>query len=148
MNRFRIAAIVVCATAMIAGAASAMDTAYTAAAPDLAAVQARIDAEDFAGAIALLKPMLKTVQSADIFNLMGYSLRKSGDLAQAGTYYEAALQRDAYHLGALEYQGELFLELGQVDAAMANLGRLAALCPQGCEERRELETEIQKLSTQ
>ena len=42
------------------------------------------------------------------------------------------------HRGALEYQGELHLSRGDIAAAEANLARLAALCPSGCEERADL----------
>jgi len=52
--------------------------------------------------------------------------------------YERALWLDPDHRGALEYQGELFLLLGDVDKAEANLAHLEKVCPDDCEEAEEL----------
>lgn len=76
---------------------------------------------------------------ADVFNLLGFSYRKSGDLIRADANYKRALRLNPDHRGALAYQGELFLMGGDTAAAKANLARLAALCPAGCDERAELE---------
>lgn len=122
--------------------ASAVDNLVSNDAPELASVRAKIKAKDFKGAIAELTPMLQTHQHADVYNLLGFSLRKSGDLKQAATFYAKALDFDPEHKGALEYQGEMFIELGQVDKAKANLVKLVKLCPQGCEEREDLEKAI------
>jgi tetratricopeptide (TPR) repeat protein len=123
-------------------AAFAVDTVISKTAPDLTAPRAKIKAKDFAGAIADLTPILATHQHADVYNLMGFSLRKSGDLKQAATFYAKALDFDPEHKGALEYQGEMYVELGQIDKAKANLAKLVTLCPKGCEEREDLETAI------
>ena len=56
--------------------ARAMDTIPAATAPDLTSVRAKIKAKDFKGALAELTPMLATHQDADVYNLMGFSLRK------------------------------------------------------------------------
>ena len=110
--------------------------------PTLTSVRAKIKAKDFKGAIAELTPLLDSHQHADVYNLLGYSLRKSGDVSRAATYYAKALDFDADHKGALEYQGEMFVEAGQLDKAKANLARLVKLCPSGCEERLDLEKAI------
>ena len=52
----------------------------------------------------------KGVQHADVYNLLGFSLRKSGDLETAYTFYKKALDFDPEHKGALEYLGELYVE--------------------------------------
>jgi tetratricopeptide (TPR) repeat protein len=77
-----------------------------------------------------------------VYNLLGFSLRNLGDTKAAQTYYQKALDFNPEHKGALEYQGELFVKLGQFDKAQANLARLVKLCPQGCEEREDLEEAI------
>ena len=46
------------------------------------------------------------------------------------------------HLGALEYQGELFLMRGEVGKAEANLRRIDGICVFGCDEERDLEAAI------
>ena len=80
-------------------------------------------------AIAELTPMLETHQHADVYNLMGFSLRKSGDHKQAYTFYRKALDFDPEHKGALEYLGELYVETGQIDKARENVALLKKLCP-------------------
>jgi tetratricopeptide (TPR) repeat protein len=122
----------------------AAGTATNTNAPDLTSVRAKVKAKDFKGAIAELVPLMETNQHADVYNFYAFSLRKTGDLTNAATYYRKALDFDANHLGALEYQGELFVELGQIDNAKANLAKLVLLCPNGCEEREDLDEAITK----
>jgi Flp pilus assembly protein TadD len=136
------------ATLLAAGAvfapARAMDTVPAATAPDLTSVRAKIKAKDFKGALAELTPMLATHQDADVYNLMGFSLRKTGDYKQAYTFYRKALEFDPAHKGALEYLGELYVETGQIDKAKENVALLKMLCPGGCEELEDLEEAIAK----
>ncbi|HEY4861867.1 MAG TPA: tetratricopeptide repeat protein [Xanthobacteraceae bacterium] len=134
-------------SSVIAGAAFAtnalaVDTITSRDAPDLTAVRAKIKARDFKGALAELTPMLTTYQHADVYNLMGFALRKTGDYQQAYTFYRKALDFDPNHKGALEYLGELYVETGQIDKAKQNVVRLKELCPSGCEELADLEKAI------
>jgi Flp pilus assembly protein TadD len=130
------------AGSLAAPAALAVDNVSSRDAPDLASVRAKIKAKDFKGAIAELTPMLTTHQHADVYNLMGFSLRKVGDTKQAYTFYRKALEFDPEHKGALEYLGELYVETGQVDKARDNATLLKKLCPSGCEELADLEHAI------
>ena len=123
--------------------AFAVDTVQTRDTPDLAAVRAKIKAKDWSGAVAELNGMVdRGVQHADVYNLLGFSLRNQGDTTTAQTWYQKALEFDPDHKGALEYQGELYVKLGDLAKAQANLARLVKLCPQGCEEREDLEQAI------
>jgi len=122
--------------------ALAVDNITSKDAPELASVRARIKAKDFKGALAELTPMLATYQHADVYNLMGFSLRKSGDQKQAYTFYRKALDFDPQHKGALEYLGELYVVTGQLDKARENAVLLKRLCPSGCEELADLEAAI------
>jgi tetratricopeptide (TPR) repeat protein len=63
-------------------------------------------------------------------------------MKQAASFYAKALDFNPNHKGALEYQGEMFFELGQIDKTKANLFKLVTLCPKGCEEREDLEKAI------
>jgi tetratricopeptide (TPR) repeat protein len=126
--------------------ALAIDTVTSRDAPDLTSVRAKIKAKDFRAAIVELTPMLETHQHADVYNLMGFSLRKSGDPKQAYTFYRKALDFDPEHKGALEYLGELYVETGQVDKARENVLLLKKLCPGGCEELADLEQAIASAS--
>jgi Flp pilus assembly protein TadD len=119
--------------------ARAVDSEVSTTAPDLAAVRAQIKAKDFKGALTQLTGLVdRGVQHADVYNLLGFSLRKTGDYAQALTFYQKALDFDANHKGAHEYLGELYVETGQMPKAKEHLAILAKLCPQGCEEREDL----------
>jgi len=124
--------------------ALAVDT-EPAATPELAPIRAKIDAKDFPGAISDLNVLVSQgVQHPDVYNLLGYSLRKTGDMKNALTYYQKALDFDPDHKGALEYMGELYVEIGDIAKAKENLARLAQICPAGCEERADLERAIAK----
>jgi Flp pilus assembly protein TadD len=125
-----------------ATSALAVDTITSKDAPDLASVRAKIKARDFKAALAELTPMLATYQHADVYNLMGFSLRKMGEYKQAYTFYRKALDFDPEHKGALEYLGELYVETGQVEKARENVVLLKKLCPGGCEELADLEKAI------
>jgi len=127
---------------LTATAALAVDVVTSRDAPDLTSVRAKIKAKDFKGALAELTPMLQTHQHADVYNLMGFSLRKTGDYKQAYTFYRKALDFDPEHKGALEYLGELYVETGQLDKAKENVVLLRKLCPSGCEELADLEKAI------
>jgi Flp pilus assembly protein TadD len=121
----------------------AVDTETTKDAPDLAAVRAKIKAKEFKEAIVELTALVdKGVQHADVYNLLGFSLRKSGDRKQAYTYYRKALEFDPSHKGALEYLGELYVETGDLPKAREHVAMLQKLCPQGCEELEDLEKAI------
>ena len=127
---------------LTATGALAVDVVTSRDAPDLTSVRAKIKAKDFKGALAELTPMLQTHQHADVYNLMGFSLRKTGDYKQAYTFYRKALDFDPAHKGALEYLGELYVETGQLDKARENVALLQKLCPSGCEELADLEKAI------
>jgi Flp pilus assembly protein TadD len=129
-------------TCVAASSALAVDVVTSRDAPDLTSVRAKIKAKDFKAAIAELTPMLETHQHADVYNLLGFSLRKTGDAKQAYTFYRKALEFDPEHKGALEYLGELYVETGQIDKARENVVLLKKLCPTGCEELADLEQAI------
>jgi len=106
---------------------------------------ALIAAEKYQEAILPLQSADKTAQNdADIQNLLGFVHRKTGKLDAAGGYYQRALEINPKHKGALEYQGELFLMLGDKDAATANLAKLDKICWLGCSEYDDLKQAIAK----
>lgn len=74
----------------------------------------------------------------DVLNYMGFVSRKLGRLDDSLRYYTAALRIDPNHIGATEYLGELYIQMGQVDRAERQLARLDELCAYGCEQREEL----------
>jgi tetratricopeptide (TPR) repeat protein len=96
------ASVLLAAAAAHTPRAWAVDNLSSKDAPDLTSVRAKIKAKDYKGAIAELTPMLVTNQHADVYNLMGFSLRKTGDYKQAYTFYRKALDFNPEHKGALE----------------------------------------------
>lgn len=93
-------------------------------------------------AIVMLEGLLKEDPgNPDIMNYLGFCYRKLGYLDNSAAYYKAALTVKADHLGALEYQGELFLMQNDVAGAEANLAKLASLCGD-CDEHDELDDAI------
>jgi tetratricopeptide (TPR) repeat protein len=133
-QRFRLATLML----ILSGPAWAVDTPTADPADMVNEARAAIEAGDYAAAMASLTEVLsQNPGNADALNLMGFASRKSGDMDGAARYYEAALAVDPSHLGALEYQGEMFIQLGDIAAAEANLARLAAACG-ACEEHADL----------
>ena len=106
---------------------------------------ALIEAEKYQEAIPLLQSAEKLATTdADIQNLLGFTHRKTGKLDAAASYYKRALEINPKHKGALEYQGELFLMLGDKDAAAHNLAKLDKICWLVCSEYDDLKQAIAK----
>jgi tetratricopeptide (TPR) repeat protein len=110
---------------------------------ELATSRALIAAKNYRQALVELKQVNGIVtNSADVNNLLGFASRKLGQYKQAGAYYVKALTIDPSHLGALEYQGELFLIQKKVALAKQNLAKLKTLCGTSCEEYLDLKQAI------
>lgn len=104
---------------------------------------ALIDSKKFAEAHQELKKIVAFDKSDNTYNLLGFTARKSGDLVSAGKYYEKALSINSRHVGALQYQGELFITLGELDNAKQNLEKIGKICWLfACEEETLLKTAI------
>lgn len=104
-----------------------------------------VAAEDYVAAIALLEVIVGADEShADALNLLGFSHRKLGALERAKRYYDRALAVDPNHVGANEYLGELYLEIGDVAAAEQRLTVLEGACGATCEAYLELKGQIEQ----
>ena len=141
------AAVTLQVTALPARAADTAPAA-TPAADKLAPARALIEQGRWRDAIAALKDANDT-GSADWNNLMGYSHRKAKtpDFAAAEGYYTAALRIDPQHRGALEYSGELYLMLGDLPRAEANVAALDKACTFGCSELKDLRAAVASYKT-
>lgn len=82
--------------------------------------------------------------NADINNLLGFSSRNLKQYSQSAKYYQKALKFNPNHLGALEYQGELFIQTKKIAAAKKNLAKLKQLCGTNCPEYQDLKKAIGK----
>lgn len=110
---------------------------------ELAKIRDLIAKKNFTAALAALKIADKDfANNADINNLLGYSARNLKQYANAATYYTKALKIDPNHLGALEYQGELFMLTKKSAQAKKNLAKLKTLCGLTCEEYLDLKKAI------
>ena len=101
-----------------------------------------IEAKKFTEAHKALEVLNVPTKQADKFNLLGFTARKSGDLEKARAYYNRALEINPKHVRALEYQGELFLQLGKLADAKQNLEKIQRICWLPCDEEKQLEEAI------
>jgi len=83
-------------------------------------------------------------RDADAHNLLGFSLRKLGQLQAALVAYRRALELDPEHLGAHEYIGEAYVLLGDLPRARVHLAALERLCPAGCPELEDLRASLSR----
>ena len=74
----------------------------------------------------------------DLMTYLGFANRKLKRYDTARAWYEQALAVAPEHRGALEYYGELKLELGDLAGARAHLARLDRICGFGCQQADEL----------
>ena len=130
------------APALLPVPALAVDNMSSTDAPDLASVRAKLKAKDYAAALTELRDLAEDVQQADVYNLLGFALRKTGDFKTSLTYYTKALELQPDHKAAREYLGELYVETGNMEKAKEQLSALTKLCPSGCEEREDLQKAI------
>ena len=137
--------LMICASPlMLQAAGSSDDDSTLKKSTDYQRAVSYIKKSKYSAAIPLLRKELeKNPGNADAHNYMGYVLRKRNDLKNSAVHYEKALEINPKHLGALEYQGELFLTVGNLDLAKANLEKLDKLCWLGCDEHDDLKASIE-----
>ncbi len=114
------------------GAPGAVDAAYVAAV-------GLINEGRYEPAIAVLdEAVWRSGPHPDLLTYLGFANRKLKRYDAARGWYEEALAVAPQHRGALEYYGELKLELGDLSGARAHLARLDTLCGFGCQQADEL----------
>ncbi|MGA2943985.1 MAG: tetratricopeptide repeat protein, partial [Xanthobacteraceae bacterium] len=109
------------APALMPAPAFAVDNMESTNAPDLSSVRAKIKAKDYAAALTELRDIAEDTQQADVYNLLGFTLRKTGDFKTSLTYYTKALELQPDHKAAREYLGELYVETGNMEKAKEQL---------------------------
>lgn len=144
MRATAIRAACVAAMLAVASLAHAVDTPPSDDLPDLSPIRALIYSGDYAKAATELEQLATRVRHADVFNLLGFSLRNIGRYEEADKWYHEALYYDPAHRQAIEYQGELYLVTGRLDKAQENIEALKIFClPAGCPELTKLEAAYQ-----
>jgi Flp pilus assembly protein TadD len=110
--------------------------------------QAAQKREKYADAVKYYRQALKAKpKDADALNNLGFSLRSIGKqyMVEAAKAYDGALKSNANHEDALEYQGELYLWMGDLGKANANLKKLEKM---NSDEAAELRKEIDAILAQ
>ncbi|MCB2108813.1 MAG: tetratricopeptide repeat protein [Rhodobacteraceae bacterium] len=134
------------AVSMVAGSGAAWAIAgVDFASHSMDEAKAEIDNQNFEEAVEMLEEILRfEPENADAYNLLAYSQRNLGELDLAMENYNKALEIDPQHNNALEYQGELFLKLGDQPSAEKNLVLISATCKSGCEAYDVLQAAIER----
>jgi tetratricopeptide (TPR) repeat protein len=111
--------------------------------PEFAAGKKAVVAEDWDGAIAVLKSAaLRDPRNADIQNYIGYAYRRLRQMGPAIGHYQQALMLNPRHRSAHEHLGEAHLVLGDPATAEQHLAHLEDICLIGCEEYDDLKRAI------
>jgi len=128
------------ASALFAFAADTPSAAPAAPASlDLTKARALIEKKDWPAAVTELERLAKRDRTdADVQNLLGYSLRNSGEVDKAFVAYKEALRLDPKHKGAHEYIGVAYLLAKQPAKAQEHLVALKGICGDNCEETQDL----------
>ncbi len=114
---------------------------------DIEAGRKAIDAKDYRSAVGhLTKAVKASPEDADAHSMLGYSYRKLGMLDKSMEHYQKALKIDPNHRSALEYLGELYLDMNQPGNAERQLAALKKACPWigKCDEYEDLKRAIDK----
>lgn len=113
--------------------------------PEVSAAKAEVKKGHYSKAIGMLTEILgEDARNADALNLMGYSLRKSGNKRRGEAFYLQALKIKPNHLGANEYLGELYVETGHLAEANKRLAVLKRACGTSCAQYQDLSAAIAK----
>jgi tetratricopeptide (TPR) repeat protein len=111
--------------------------------PEFAAGKKALVAEDWDGAIAVLKSAaLRDPRNADIQNYIGYAYRRLRQMGPAIGHYQQALMLNPRHRSAHEHLGEASLVLGDPATAEQHLAHLEDICLIGCDEHDDLKRAI------
>jgi tetratricopeptide (TPR) repeat protein len=112
--------------------------------PDYRQARRWIEEKNYAPAIEKLMVILVAKPDSPVLlNWIAFSHRKLKNYPVSKQYYDAALRYDPTFMPALEYQGEWFIETGDMASAKANLAKLEKLCDR-CHEWQDLNASIAK----
>ena len=108
--------------------------------------EARVMIEEgrYREAIDLLQPAASAQSdSPDLWSLLGFAYRKSGQPDKSFAAYNRALLIDPDHIGANEYLGELYLQVGDPERAKRQLRIVDDACVVGCPAFDQLKAAIE-----
>jgi Tfp pilus assembly protein PilF len=106
---------------------------------DYAAGKAAVERKDWSSAVTSFRKVVAAdPNSADGYNMLGFSLRWMGKMDEAFAAYDRALAINPKHAGALEYSGIAYLKADQPSKANEQLSKLEKLSGKTSEEYRDL----------
>jgi cytochrome c-type biogenesis protein CcmH/NrfG len=104
-----------------------------------------VEVKDWNSAAAAFERATKAEpNSADAWNMLGYTRRWAGNIQGSFAAYDRALTINPNHMGALNYSGIAHLRNKDLPRAQAQLAKLDALCSKRCDEYKSLADEIAK----
>jgi tetratricopeptide (TPR) repeat protein len=105
-----------------------------------------IEAKDYGLALRIFHRLQPEHAAApEIANWLGFAYRKLKRYPESKRWYDQALLLDPNYLPALEYQGEWYIETGDLASARANLAKLERLCGR-CHEWQDLDASLRKVA--
>ncbi len=108
-----------------------------------------VKAGDFARALGLLQKVVQAnPRDADAWNYIGFSQLNLKQYDESLKSYDKALAVNPEHRGAIEYLGELYLKMGDLEKARERLQKLDDLCYFGCKEYDDLKQAIKKYESE
>ena len=131
-------------SASLFGAGSSSDNNKSDASSNYLKAEKLIEKKNYEKAIDLLSELLGEkpdgFTKSDVLNYLGFANRKKQqpNYELAEKYYLEALTLDPNHVGALEYLGELYIDMNQVDQAKDLMERLKNAAGENSEEYKEL----------
>jgi Flp pilus assembly protein TadD len=110
---------------------------------ELSAAQARIDVQDWPGAVTeLSRARGLDPGNVEVLNLLAFCQRRAGDHEGALVTFRTVLRLAPQMRSAHEHIGKTYLLLRQPEQAQQHLQQLDQLCGGTCSEARELDAAI------
>jgi tetratricopeptide (TPR) repeat protein len=104
-----------------------------------------VRAREYQKAIDTLQQVIaREPRNVDALNYLAYSHRELGRHDSALAYYQQAMAINPNHRGLNEYLGQLYIRMGRIAEARAQLERLEKLCGGKCEEYQSLRAALAK----
>jgi len=136
-------ALVLCAVPPASRADPSDDTDAALHDADYTAGKAAIDRKNWGEAVKRFhQAALRSPDSADLHNYLGYSYRNLKQMDLAFKHYKRAIELNPRHRGAHEYIGEAYLMVNDLSSAEKHLALLRSICLLQCEELADLEKAV------
>jgi predicted Zn-dependent protease len=98
---------------------------------------------EYTAALATLRSG-KNQNDPRVQTMIGFSLRKMGQVSEAMQYYEKVLASHPDRTTTRQYLGEAFLQIGQPEKAKEQLAEIGKRCGTACDDYQLLADEIAK----